>query len=104
MHLISQVLTDHVNSGAKPDGLRAVTVHQTAAEAHRQAGSSHARVNRTSKKQKRISRIPDSTSLGIEATAVWLVRKRHKSREHDFLLRMDRSYEQWVMSSFVIAF
>jgi len=46
MHLISQVLADHVNSGAKPDGLRAVTVHQTAAEAHRQAGSSHARVNK----------------------------------------------------------
>jgi hypothetical protein len=31
MHLISQVLTDHVNSGAKPDGLRAVTLYQTVA-------------------------------------------------------------------------
>jgi hypothetical protein len=29
--LISQVLTDHVNSGAKPDGLRAVPGYQTAA-------------------------------------------------------------------------
>jgi len=31
MHLIWQVLTDHGNSGVKPDGLRAVPVHQTAA-------------------------------------------------------------------------
>ena len=31
MHLISQVLIDRVNSGAKPDRLREVTVYQTSA-------------------------------------------------------------------------
>jgi hypothetical protein len=31
MHLIAQVLRDRVNSGAKPDRLREVTVDQTSA-------------------------------------------------------------------------
>ena len=104
MHEYEQVLRDRTTSGEKPDGPSRVKASANSIRASRQVGRLHARENRTSEDLNASHARPDSLCLGIEATAVWSVRKKQKRREHGVVLRLDRAYKQWVMSSVVITF
>jgi hypothetical protein len=104
MYLISQVLKDHASSGEKPGGPSRVTAMQTRyGQVVKQVGG-HARGNRTSEDLNASHVVPTARAEAIEATAVWPVRKKQKRREHGVVLRLDRPYTQWVMSSVVITF
>jgi hypothetical protein len=105
MHQYEQVLRDRTTTGREAGraGPWSLQCKLDTGKAQKQVGG-HARGNRTSEDLNASHVVPTARAEAIEATAVWPVRKKQKRREHDVVLRLDRPFKQWVMSSVVITF